>query len=126
MHRVLTECYPDHEPTVSRILADRLSVMFMVFAVGAFFDFEQPLIPPEAEDFYILARATLCIRPVYDYPTVYAIQSMVHALCGGIGRGTRQANLYIFLDIDDVVSNTRRPSHICLPTPVVGRATYHM
>lgn len=83
MHRVLTECYPNNEPTMSHMSADRLSVMFMVFAIGAFFDFEQPLIPPEAEDFYTLARAALCVRPVYDYPTVYAIQSMVHDLCVG-------------------------------------------
>ncbi|KAF8499931.1 hypothetical protein JB92DRAFT_3124774 [Gautieria morchelliformis] len=59
MHRVLTECYPDHEPSLSRISADLVD-------------------PPEAEDFYVLARAALCVRPVYDYPTVYAIQSMVH------------------------------------------------
>ncbi|KAF8582323.1 hypothetical protein K439DRAFT_1635430 [Ramaria rubella] len=76
MHRVLTECYPDNEPSMSRMSADRLSVMFMVFAVGAFFDFDQPLIAPEAEDFYILARAALCVDPVYDHPTVYGIQSM--------------------------------------------------
>lgn len=81
MHRVLTECYPEHEPSVASMSADRLSVMFMVFAVGAFFDFEQPLIPPEAEEFYVLARAALCVRPVYDYPTVYSIQSMVRDLC---------------------------------------------
>jgi hypothetical protein len=74
---VLSACYPDGQPSVHNISADRLSVLFMVFAVGAFFDFEQALVPREAEDCYILARAALCVKPIYDFPTVYAIQSMV-------------------------------------------------
>ncbi|KIJ44330.1 hypothetical protein M422DRAFT_30475 [Sphaerobolus stellatus SS14] len=76
LHRVLTECYPNGQPCLDTISADRLSVLFMVFTVGAFFDFEQALVPREAEDFYIMARAALCVQPIYDHPTVYAVQSM--------------------------------------------------
>lgn len=65
---------------MARMSADRLSVMFMVFAVGTFFDFDKPLIAPEAEDYHNLARAALCVRPIYDYPTVYAVQAMVRCL----------------------------------------------
>ncbi|GJJ12360.1 hypothetical protein Clacol_006601 [Clathrus columnatus] len=74
--QVLNETYPNEEPSIAKIASDRLSCLFMVFAVGAFFDFEQPLVPSEAENYYILARAALCVQPIYDYPTVYAIQSM--------------------------------------------------
>lgn len=77
MRMVLAECYQNGQPSLGNMSADRLSVLFMVFGVGAFFDFEQPLVPREAEDFYVLARATLCVKPIYDFPTVYAIQSMV-------------------------------------------------
>jgi len=76
MRMVLAECYQNGQPSLGNMSADRLSVLFMVFGVGAFFDFEQPLVPREAEDFYVLARATLCVKPIYDFPTVYAIQSM--------------------------------------------------
>lgn len=77
LHSVLTACYPNDEPSLDTISADRLSVLFMVFCVGAFFDFDQPLVPRESEEYYILGRAAMCVRPIYDHPTVYAIQSMV-------------------------------------------------
>ncbi|KAF8517529.1 hypothetical protein BU17DRAFT_91655 [Hysterangium stoloniferum] len=76
INSVLGRCYPNQQPSITNLAADRLSAMFMVFSVGAFFDFDQPLVPREAEDFYTLARACLCLQPIYDHPTVYSIQSM--------------------------------------------------
>lgn len=121
LDRVLAECYPNGEPSIANTSSDRLSTIFMVFAVGAFFDFEQTLVPREAEDYYTLARAALCVRPIYDYPTVYAIQSMV---CDNNISVIQYALIFASSqDVDDVVSNTGWSSHTCLSTTLMGCST---
>lgn len=118
--RVLPECYPHEQPSVAHVSSDRLSAIFMVFAVGAFFDFEQPLVSREAEDYYVLARAALCVRPIYDYPTVYAIQSMVYINNPYGYMGYIMSLITIFPDINDVVSDPSGTPYTCIPTTFMG------
>ena len=76
---ILNECYPDERPPASlrHVSSHRLSVLFMVFALGTLMDIHRPLCSIEAEEYHTLARACLCVEPVYDNSSLQAVQSMV-------------------------------------------------
>jgi len=76
---ILNECYPDERPPVSlqHVSSHRLSVLFMVFALGTLMDTHRPLCSIEAEEYHSLARACLSVEPVYDNSSLQAVQSML-------------------------------------------------
>lgn len=40
-------------------------------------DVNRPASSVEAEEYHTLARACICILPVYQHPSLYAVQAMV-------------------------------------------------
>jgi hypothetical protein len=42
-------------------------------------DLTQPLVPSNGQRYYLLSRASLCLDPVFESPTVTALQAMVIA-----------------------------------------------
>ncbi|KAI0255791.1 fungal-specific transcription factor domain-containing protein [Lactifluus subvellereus] len=62
------------EPAV--VLSHRLSVMFMVLAIGSLMDTRLPSYSVEAEKYHQLARAALFQNSVFDEPTLGAVQAL--------------------------------------------------
>lgn len=79
MTLIFNECYPNNRPATSlrKVSSHRLSVLFMVFALGTLMDTRRPPCSIEAEEYHTLARACLCVEPVYDNSSLQAVQSMV-------------------------------------------------
>ncbi len=63
------------EPNV--VLSHRLSVMFMVLAIGSLMDTRLPSYNVEAEKYHQLARAALFQNNIFDEPTLGAVQALV-------------------------------------------------
>lgn len=64
-----------------------LSLLFLIFAVGALVDLSQEPYNAEGEHYHILAKAALCLQPVLEKPSLVAIQalyllSVYTAMCG--------------------------------------------
>ncbi|KAF8517954.1 hypothetical protein BU17DRAFT_49227 [Hysterangium stoloniferum] len=78
MTLVFRECYPNNVPATSleHVSSHRLSVLFMIFALGALMDVNRPFCSTEAEEFHTLARACLCVEPVYENSSLHSVQSM--------------------------------------------------
>lgn len=49
----------------------------MAFALGALMDISRPLCSVEAEEYHTLARACLCVEPVYETSSLQSVQAMV-------------------------------------------------
>lgn len=62
------------EPNV--VLSHRLSVMFMVLAIGSLMDTRLPSYNVDAEKYHQLARAALFQNSIYDEPTLGAVQAL--------------------------------------------------
>jgi len=62
------------EPT--SVISHRLSVMFMVLAIGSLMDTRLPSYNVDAEKYHQLARATLFQSNVYDAPNVGVVQAL--------------------------------------------------
>jgi transcription factor-like protein len=62
------------EPNV--MLSHRLSVMFMVLAIGSLMDTRLPSYNVEAEKYHQLARAALFQNNIFDEPTLGAVQAL--------------------------------------------------
>ena len=62
------------EPTL--VVSHRLSVMFMVLAIGSLMDTRLPSYNVDAEKYHQLARATLFQNNVYDAPNVGVVQGL--------------------------------------------------
>ncbi|KAF8575568.1 hypothetical protein K439DRAFT_732806 [Ramaria rubella] len=78
MATVVAECYPNEEPATSlrHVSSHILSILFMACGLGTLANVQEKRRFVEAEEYHALARAALCIQPVYENPTVYAAQSM--------------------------------------------------
>lgn len=59
------------------LLSHRLSVMFMVLAIGTLLDLSHPAYSIEAEKFNQLGRAALFQTAFFESPTVNAVQALV-------------------------------------------------
>ena len=79
MRLIVNECYPDHTPAASleNFSSHRLALLFMVFALGALMDTSRPMCSIQAEEYHTLARACLCVEPVYETSSLQAVQAMV-------------------------------------------------
>ncbi|KAI0296024.1 fungal-specific transcription factor domain-containing protein [Russula brevipes] len=60
----------------SAVLSQRLSVMFMVLAIGCLMDIRLPSYNVEAEKYHQLARAALFQNNIFDEPTLGAVQAL--------------------------------------------------
>ncbi|KAF8885022.1 fungal-specific transcription factor domain-containing protein [Infundibulicybe gibba] len=58
------------------LLAHRLSLMFMVLAIGALMNTSMPAYNIEAEKYHQLARAALFHNSIFDEPTINAVQAL--------------------------------------------------
>lgn len=58
------------------VVSHRLSVMFMVLAIGSLMDTRLPSYNIDAEKYHQLARATLFQNNVYDAPSVGVVQAL--------------------------------------------------
>ncbi|KAJ6485924.1 fungal-specific transcription factor domain-containing protein [Mycena sanguinolenta] len=58
------------------LLAHRLSLMFIVLAIGSLMDTNEPAYNIEAEKYHQLARAALFLHSFFDQPTINAVQSL--------------------------------------------------
>ncbi|KAF8519663.1 hypothetical protein JB92DRAFT_2808469 [Gautieria morchelliformis] len=96
MTMVLNECYPENRPATSlqHMSSHRLSLLFMVFALGTLMDARRPLCSIEAEEYHTLARACLCVEPVYDNSSLQAVQSMHLMIWYYTLAATRRSNGY--------------------------------
>ncbi|KAJ7746905.1 fungal-specific transcription factor domain-containing protein [Mycena maculata] len=63
-------------PADQPLYAHRLSLMFIVLAIGALMDTSEPAYNLEAEKYHQLARAALFLHSFFDQPTINAVQSL--------------------------------------------------
>ncbi|KAJ7743140.1 fungal-specific transcription factor domain-containing protein [Mycena metata] len=63
-------------PSDQPLLAHRLSLMFIVLAIGSLMDTNEPAYNLEAEKYHQLARAALFLNSFFDQPTITAVQSL--------------------------------------------------
>lgn len=64
-------------PINDSMLSHRLSLMFIVLAIGSLVDTKIPSYSIEAEKYHQLARAALFQNGLFDEPTVNAVQALV-------------------------------------------------
>ncbi|KAF8513608.1 hypothetical protein JB92DRAFT_2922559 [Gautieria morchelliformis] len=78
MASVVAECYPGKEPAGSlrRVSSHILSILFMLCGLGVLANPQETRRFVMAEEYHALARAALCIHPIYENPTISAVQSM--------------------------------------------------
>lgn len=58
-----------------------LGLLLLVFAIGALVDLKQNATSPEAEHYHQLARASICLQPVLEKPSLTTVQAL-HLLGG--------------------------------------------
>ena len=59
------------------LLSHQLSLLYMVLAIGSLMDTSRPAYNVEAEKYHHLARAALFQSPIFEEPTLTAVQSLV-------------------------------------------------
>lgn len=59
------------------ILQVNIWFVIKVFAMGDLLDLTQPWVMSRGLRYYLLARASLCLDPVLESPTVTALQALV-------------------------------------------------
>lgn len=59
------------------VIYHRLSLMFMVMAIGSLMDHSLPAYSLEAEKYHHLAKAALFHNSIFDEPTINAVQALV-------------------------------------------------
>jgi hypothetical protein len=64
-------------PVNDSTLSHRLSLMFMVLAIGSLVDTKVPPYSIDAEKYHQLARAALFQNGLFDEPTINAVQALV-------------------------------------------------
>ncbi|KAI0788811.1 hypothetical protein C8Q75DRAFT_719488 [Abortiporus biennis] len=67
---------PSSDPSEVHQWSHRLALMFMVLAIGSLMDTRRPAYNIEAEKYHHLARAALFQSPIFEQPTLNAVQSL--------------------------------------------------
>ncbi|KAF8582756.1 hypothetical protein K439DRAFT_1618032 [Ramaria rubella] len=75
VEQILSPLYRRSPDNGDKPLGHRLALLFMVFAIGDLMDLTKPLQPASGLRYYLLARASLCLDPVFESPTVTALQA---------------------------------------------------
>ena len=69
---------PNAAPPVNDIyLSHQLGLMFMVLAIGSLMDIKRQAYNIEAEKYHMLSRAALFQSPIFEQPTISAVQALV-------------------------------------------------
>ncbi|THH32375.1 hypothetical protein EUX98_g1822 [Antrodiella citrinella] len=63
-------------PTDDPLLSHQLALMFMVLAIGSLMDIKRPAYNIDAEKYHQLARAALFQSPIFEEPTLNAVQAL--------------------------------------------------
>lgn len=79
-------------PTDDPTLSHRLSLMFMILAIGSLVDINAPAYNIEAEKYHQLARAALFQNGLFDEPTVNAVQALVRSSGFVFGQRAKQTH----------------------------------
>jgi hypothetical protein len=79
MDEVYSQFYDPNAPppTNDSILSHRLSLMFIVLAIGSLVDTKVPPFNIDAEKYHQLTRAALFQNGLFDEPAVNAVQALV-------------------------------------------------
>lgn len=64
-------------PIDDHLRSHQLALMFMVLAIGSLMDTKRPAYNIEAERYHQLARASLFQSPIFEEPTLNAVQTLV-------------------------------------------------
>lgn len=77
--QVYTQFYDPNagRPSDDPLVSHRLSLMFMVLAIGSLMNTTIPAYSLEAEKYHCLARAALFHNSIFDEPTINAVQALV-------------------------------------------------
>ena len=59
------------------LMSHQLALLFMVLAIGSLMDVARPAYNIEAEKYHQLARAALFQSPIFEEPTLAAVQTLV-------------------------------------------------
>ena len=59
------------------LVAHQLALLFMVLAIGRLMDTKREAYNIDAEKYHQLARAALLMNPIFEEPTIYAVQVLV-------------------------------------------------
>lgn len=59
------------------LLSHQLALMFMILAIGSLMDTKRVAYNIEAERYHQLARAALFQSPIFEEPTLFAVQVLV-------------------------------------------------
>lgn len=68
------------------LMSHQLALMFMILAIGSLMDIARPAYNIEAEKYHHLARAALFQSPIFEEPTLAAVQALVRPPPTSIGR----------------------------------------
>lgn len=58
------------------VCSHQLALMFMVLAIGSLMDITRPAYNVDAEKYHQLARAALFQSPIFEEPTIGAVQTL--------------------------------------------------
>ncbi|KAH7890671.1 fungal-specific transcription factor domain-containing protein [Phlebopus sp. FC_14] len=104
---------PSDDPQLSH----KLSLMFMILAIGSLMDIQQSAYNIEAEKYHQLARATLFQSSLFEDPTIYAVQTLFLMSFylflsdrHGSNSGTRWAIMGLAIKIAQSIGLHRDPS----------------
>ena len=67
-------------PNDDPLLSHQLALMFIVLAIGSLMDTKRAAYNIEAEKYHQLARAALFQSPIFEEPTINAVQVLVRAV----------------------------------------------
>lgn len=87
-------------PSDDPLLSHKLSLMFMVLAIGSLVDMENQAYNIEAEKYHQLARASIFQSTLFEDPTISAIQTLASTRCIAANR----VLIFNFIVPDDLLS----------------------
>ncbi|KIJ20777.1 hypothetical protein PAXINDRAFT_165615 [Paxillus involutus ATCC 200175] len=104
-------------PSDDPLLSHKLSLVFMILAIGSLMDIKQPAYNIEAEKYHQLARASLFQSSLFEDPTVSAVQTLFLMTFylflsdrHGSNSGTRWAIIGIAIKVAQSIGLHRDPS----------------
>jgi hypothetical protein len=66
-----------YSTTPSSISVDKLSLLFMILALGTLLDLTKPYDIRSTEPYYQLGKAAFCLEPLIEAATIPTIQALV-------------------------------------------------
>ncbi|KAF7798003.1 hypothetical protein EIP86_009213 [Pleurotus ostreatoroseus] len=118
-------------PIDDPLLSHQLALMFMVLAIGSLMDTKRPAYNIEAEKYHQLARAALFQSPIFEEPTINAVQTLYLMAFylflserHGSGVGSRWALMGLAVKLGISVSGDRARIRICIGARALTRIRF--